>query len=696
MIGLVDRFLQDEKASLESISLDPPPTVDPLDLSISSAREFPVPPLSTPSSSLAITNSPSSQPAAAAAAAVIFMNSRRRAPSDEPAINETRQLNLPDNIAENRDNMRSMIGRRLNRLKTMKLVAAFNEDIASAIDNFASNLMSQIERSPSYTILIKKSEEGASNNVLTAWHSAIGSLEMYARNAEMLSKQIRRGNEELHQIISLSERGAKIFQEREEIRWKSLCDAAKVELKAKTKHQQYLLDVQKARARLTSVEEGRGSCGGGGGGGGGGEDANVTPRKSTKKIDKHVNKAMGKMFSILPGGGEEVMNKVLTPQQRLAIATRQLDEAEGKEGKGTESFEIARSVKDQAIKSYTSETNVAEVNFKSEERSEWNTVQTSLLGSVDAMRNFRDGQLRHITSTILMKNGLQDKALEDVAGWAMVAEKRVRDQLARCVEDTNDDEVQFDRGFCLKVQLVKYTDVQETIRHIRDDDEEDDEVLDDMMCGEDVVIVESPTQAVNGITGEVPAEPPILEIPTDSVIKKMEPIFSKKLTNVSIDEYYISGWSEEETPLYGRWLKRKGSFDVSIGDWEHCTEKGFENAWSGETFPLRRVSFPFWVDIFAAILCSPSTINSCSQIIQFKFKRTTHLYIGPPVASVTQTQYLMKDGNDRCIVMMTVEIDGVPYSDSFAVEVRWAARRLKEKDLAVDAGVFVRFIKSNM
>jgi hypothetical protein len=36
---------------------------------------------------------------------------------------------------------------------------------------------------------------------------------------------------------------------------------------------------------------------------------------------------------------------------------------------------------------------------------------------------------------------------------------------------------------------------------------------------------------------------------------------------------------------------------VSIGDWEHCTEKGFENAWSGETFPLRRVSFPFWISL---------------------------------------------------------------------------------------------------
>ncbi len=72
------------------------------------------------------------------------------------------------------------------------------------------------------------------------------------------------------------------------------------------------------------------------------------------------------------------------------------------------------------------------------------------------------------------------------------------------------------------------------------------------------------------------------------------------------------------------------------------------------------------------------------------------MYIGPPIASVTQTQYLMKDGNDRCIVMMTVDIEGVPYSDSFAVEVRWAARRLKEKDLAIDAGVFVRFTKASM
>jgi hypothetical protein len=56
----------------------------------------------------------------------------------------------------------------------------------------------------------------------------------------------------------------------------------------------------------------------------------------------------------------------------------------------------------------------------------------------------------------------------------------------------------------------------------------------------------------------------------------------------------------------------------------------------------------------------------------------------------------MKDGNDKCVVMTTVDIDGVPYSDVFAVEVRWAARRIRENGIAIDAGVFVRFTKSSL
>ena len=570
MIGLVDRFLQDEKASLDNMILDPIQSVEPLDLADDGKKELPA------SISLPITSSSPSQPAVASSSS-IFKAPRRRAQSDEPAINETRMLNLPDYIAEIRDNMRGMIGRRVNRIKTMKLVAAFNEDMASAIESFASNLKSQLERSPYQATLIKKSE-GAS--ILSAWDSAMRTFEAYARNAEVLSRKIRSGNEELQKNISFSERGAKTFQEREEIRWKSLCDTAKIESKAKVKHQQYLLDLQKARARLTSVEEGRV--------GGGGDDNIITPRKSaqSKKIDKHVNKAMGKMFSILPGGGEEVMNKMLTPQQRLAIAARQLDEAEGKEGKGTESFETARSVKEQSVASYTTEAEAAELKFKSEERYEWNMVQTSLLCSVDAMKKFRDGQLKSVTSAISTKDILQERALDDVGGCAVLTEKRVKDYRDQCVDERKDDSrSQFGDGFCLRVQLVECTDVQKTLRYFLVDNNDDDG-LDDMMGREDIV-AESPSQEVNSDTSELST--PLLDAPTDSVIGKMEPIFSKTLSNVSIEEYYISGWSEE-TPLYERWLKRKGSFDITVGDWEHSPDEGFENAWSGETFPQKRVS----------------------------------------------------------------------------------------------------------
>jgi hypothetical protein len=78
------------------------------------------------------------------------------------------------------------------------------------------------------------------------------------------------------------------------------------------------------------------------------------------------------------------------------------------------------------------------------------------------------------------------------------------------------------------------------------------------------------------------------DAPVDSVIKTMDPIFSKTLNNVSIDEYYKAGWSEDP-PLYGPWLERKGSYDLTVSNWETSTEGGFENPWSKEKFPQKRV-----------------------------------------------------------------------------------------------------------
>jgi len=666
LIGLLDRFLQDEKESLENMSLDLA-SVEPLDLADDNHRQ------EIPSSALSsvVPSTPTS----------LFMTPRRRAQSDDgPAINETRLLNLPDEIAQIRDNMKSLSGRQLGRLKTLKQVVAFNEGMASAIESFAEGLKSQLESSPSTAVMNKN--EGA--NVLGSWNSAIDSLVAYANCADALAKQIREGNLTL-QLNSLqsAEKDGRAFQEKEEIRWKNLCDAARVEAKAKSKHRQCVAELEKTRARLTSVEgEGSEGTAGDGDSTSGGNGVTLSPMKATTtKMDRHMNKAMGKMFSILPGGGEDVMNKVLTPQQRQAITNRQLDEALAKEEKGKESFEVAQSVKQQAVVSYETEAAASELKFKSDERNEWNEMQNSLVSCVAAMRNFREGQLESVASSIetVRERHLGSKSLDDVTRWTTYTEGRLKEQRERNenVDDSKDKEGQSgEGGFSLKVQLVESTNVKDLVRSFLD---EKDVVLDDpaeIGNAENPGVDSSLKVTTNGdstVIEETPAPALLPDVPPDPWIEKMDPIFSKKLKNVSIETYFSAAWLED-TPLYGPWLQRKGSFDVSVTDWEHASPEngdGFVNAWSKEKFARKRV-------------------------IKFKFKRTTHLYIGPPVAGVTQTQYLIQDGNDRCVVMMTVEMDGIPYSDTFAVEVRWSARRVDQNDIAVDAGVFVRFTKSSM
>jgi VAD1 Analog of StAR-related lipid transfer domain len=59
-----------------------------------------------------------------------------------------------------------------------------------------------------------------------------------------------------------------------------------------------------------------------------------------------------------------------------------------------------------------------------------------------------------------------------------------------------------------------------------------------------------------------------------------------------------------------------------------------------------------------------------------------------------QTHLCRLEGQDRCILQIRVEIDGIPYGDTFAVEIRWVATREGENDMLVDVGVEVDFKKS--
>lgn len=153
----------------------------------------------------------------------------------------------------------------------------------------------------------------------------------------------------------------------------------------------------------------------------------------------------------------------------------------------------------------------------------------------------------------------------------------------------------------------------------------------------------------------------------------MDPVLSKRLKGVSLKHFYDMCWSEGSgdtggSPFYHKFLESKNSHDISVGDWE--VTEGLIHPWSGEKMDQKR-------------------------IVKYKFTRTTHLYVGPPIAGVTQTQYCRMEGDDKFVLTMTVEMDGIPYADCFAVEVRWVARRAG-KDLVIDVGVFVDFKKSTV
>lgn len=66
------------------------------------------------------------------------------------------------------------------------------------------------------------------------------------------------------------------------------------------------------------------------------------------------------------------------------------------------------------------------------------------------------------------------------------------------------------------------------------------------------------------------------------------------------------------------------------------------------------------------------------------------------MADVKHTQYCRVEGDDRCVLAMTIDMEGIPFCDCFNVQIRWAVTRLKNEDLLVEVGLFVNFVKSTM
>jgi hypothetical protein len=66
------------------------------------------------------------------------------------------------------------------------------------------------------------------------------------------------------------------------------------------------------------------------------------------------------------------------------------------------------------------------------------------------------------------------------------------------------------------------------------------------------------------------------------------------------------------------------------------------------------------------------------------------------VADVKQIQRCRVDRNDRCVLSMTIQMAGIPFANSFSVEIRWVATRIGANDLSLVVGLHVNFHKFTM
>ena len=163
--------------------------------------------------------------------------------------------------------------------------------------------------------------------------------------------------------------------------------------------------------------------------------------------------------------------------------------------------------------------------------------------------------------------------------------------------------------------------------------------------------------------------------PPDTILQTMQVfVKDKPIRGATIADYCDAVWLEggaNARPFFAPWLESCGKLNISVGGWEEesptpkPSSPSFVNPWDGETYDrMRTVTFT-----------------------------TQRSGIGPSTADATQIHRLREEGNDRCIVSITVHMN-VPFGDSFEVQVRWVVSRAGVDELSVSVGMLVIFNKS--
>ena len=219
-------------------------------------------------------------------------------------------------------------------------------------------------------------------------------------------------------MVKQMEKQLKNNTEAEETRWKHVCDAAKVAMKAKQKLESIQADLVKAKERLNTTTTTANDTNNTNNNGNNNNNNNNSNNNSNNNNPVAINKALGNMFSILGGGEEVLMKKMLTPDQRIAVARTSVKNLQTKQSKEQTSLEQATKEKELAIQAYVGTCQSCYLQNKAEQYEFDSTLKQSCSQTIEAHQDFQRTKFDvNLSATQYLQQTSQNQLSTDFMEW---------------------------------------------------------------------------------------------------------------------------------------------------------------------------------------------------------------------------------------------------------------------------------------
>ncbi len=298
-------------------------------------------------------------------------------------------LNLPEEAAMLRDKFQDNLTKSTRRCNAIKSLYQYLEDLIAASDMFSTTIRSRLAQegysstdnnnintpigklSDQLAVAYKRVEGPKINS---CWDSIVQDLYNLSVSCSRLSRDLGQLIQDKFSVVSSLEKEIKSSRECEEMRWKNLLDTAKEEGKIQTRLDQISTDLTRARERLNLVLA---------------EEPQNESDERAVDMKPQYRKALGQMFSILPGGGEEAMAKMLSLKQRQEIARVNVVELEDKVTKEMTFLRNATINKSKSYVLYSATVNALDDTLRKLEDDGWDNSENILRSILTAFYNFR-------------------------------------------------------------------------------------------------------------------------------------------------------------------------------------------------------------------------------------------------------------------------------------------------------------------